>query len=43
MVEKQCAHYFQFGLAQHFLLYGESGREAFFDEREAPPQREPVP
>ena len=40
---KQSARYFQFGLAQHFLLCGESGLEAFFDEREARPQPEPVP
>ena len=40
---KQSARYFQFGLAQHFFLFGESGLEAFFDEREARPQPEPVP
>ena len=40
---KQSARYFQFGLAQHFLLCGESGLVAFFDEREARPQPEPVP
>ena len=40
---KQSARYFQLGLAQHFLLFGESGLEAFFDEREARPQPEPVP
>ena len=40
---KQSARYFQFGLAQHFLLCGESGLEAFFDEREARPQPEPAP
>ena len=40
---KQSVRYFQFGLAQHFLLCGESGLEAFFDEREARPQPEPVP
>ena len=40
---KQSARYFQFGLAQHFLLCGESGVVAFFDEREVRPQPEPVP
>ena len=40
---KQSARYFQFGLAQHFLLCGESGLVAFFDEREVRPQPEPVP
>ena len=40
---KQSARYFQFGSAQHFLLCGESGLVAFFDEREARPQPEPVP
>ena len=40
---KQSARYFQFGLAKHFLLCGEPGLEAFFDEREARPQPEPVP
>ena len=40
---KQSARYFQFGLAQHFLLCRKSGFEAFFDEREARPQPEPVP
>ena len=40
---KQSARYFQFGLAQRFLLCGESGLVAFFDEREAWPQPEPVP
>ena len=40
---KQSARYLQFGLAQHFLLCRESGFEAFFDEREARPQPEPVP
>ena len=40
---KQSVRYFQFGLAQHFLLCGKSGLEAFFDEREARPQPEPVP
>ena len=40
---KQSARYFQFGLAKHFLLCCESGLEAFFDEREARPQPEPVP
>ena len=39
---KQSARYFQFGLAKHFLLCCESGLEAFFDEREARPQPEPV-
>ena len=43
MAGKQSARYFQFGLAQHFLLCGESGLVAFFDEREARPQPEPVP
>ena len=43
MAGKQSARYFQFGLVQHFLLCGESGHEAFFDEREARPQPEPVP
>ena len=40
---KQSARYFQFGLAQHFLLCGKLGLVAFFDEREARPQPEPVP
>ena len=40
---KQSARYFLFGLAQHFLLCRKSGFEAFFDEREARPQPEPVP
>ena len=40
---KQSVRYFQFGLAQHFLLCGESGLVAFFDEREVRPQPEPVP
>ena len=40
---KQSARNFQFGLAQHFLLCGELGLVAFFDEREARPQPEPVP
>ena len=40
---KQSARYFQLGLAQHFLLFGELGLVAFFDEREARPQPEPVP
>ena len=40
---KQSARYFQLGLAQHFLLFGELGLVAFFDEREARPPPEPVP
>ena len=40
---KQSVHYFQFGLAKQFLLCGESGLVAFFDEREVRPQPEPVP
>ena len=40
---KQSARYFQFGLAQHFLLCGESGVVALFDEQEVRPQPEPVP
>lgn len=43
VVGKQSARYFQFGLAQNFLLCGESGLVGFFDEREAQPQPEPVP
>ena len=43
VVGKQSVRYFQFGFAQHFLLCGESGLEAFVDEREARPQPEPVP
>ena len=43
MAGKQPARYFQFGLAQHFLLCGKLGLVAFFDEREARPQPEPVP
>ena len=44
VVGKQSARrYLQFGLAKHFLLCCESGLEAFFDEREARPQPEPVP
>ena len=40
---KQSPRYFQFGWVQHFLPCGESGLEAFFDEREVRPQPEPAP